>query len=81
MDIYSMVFRPFEAEARLNNISDFGPYRKETLHFTITKINWLTLFKEIIAVYSVNHTKHINTNWKSCWLLKQVGFKRLIAYK
>jgi hypothetical protein len=28
-------------------------------HFTITKINWLTLFKEIIPVYSENHTKHI----------------------
>jgi hypothetical protein len=25
---------------------------KRTPHFTITKINWLTLFKEIIAVYS-----------------------------
>jgi hypothetical protein len=26
----------------------------------ITTINWLTLFKEIIAVYSENHMKHIN---------------------
>jgi hypothetical protein len=34
---------------------------KKTQHFTITKINWLTLFKEIIAVYSENHTKYINT--------------------
>jgi hypothetical protein len=33
---------------------------KKTVHFTITKINWLTLFKEIIAVYCENHTKHIN---------------------
>jgi hypothetical protein len=31
---------------------------KRTPHFTITEINWLTLFKEIIAVYSVYHTKH-----------------------
>jgi hypothetical protein len=30
---------------------------KRTPHFTITNINWLTLFKEIIAVYSENHTK------------------------
>jgi hypothetical protein len=30
---------------------------KKTLHFTITKINWLTLFKEIIAFYSENHMK------------------------
>jgi len=34
---------------------------KRTPHFTITKINWLTLFKEIIAVYSESHTKFINT--------------------
>jgi hypothetical protein len=33
---------------------------KKTQHFTITKINWLTLLKEIIAVYSENHTKPIN---------------------
>jgi hypothetical protein len=30
---------------------------KKTPHFTITKINWLTLFKEIIAVHSENHTE------------------------
>jgi hypothetical protein len=34
---------------------------KRTPHFTITKINGLTLFKEIIAVYSENRTKPINT--------------------
>jgi hypothetical protein len=34
---------------------------KRTPHFTITKINWLTLFKEVIAVYSENHAKPINT--------------------
>jgi hypothetical protein len=34
---------------------------KRTPHFTIKKINWLTLFKEIIAVYNENHTKPINT--------------------
>jgi hypothetical protein len=34
---------------------------KRTQHFTITKINWLTLFKEIIADYAENHTKPINT--------------------
>jgi hypothetical protein len=28
---------------------------KRTPHITITKINWLTLFKEIIPVYTVNH--------------------------
>jgi len=35
---------------------------KRTPHFTITKINLLTLFKEIIAVCTENHTKHVNTN-------------------
>jgi hypothetical protein len=34
---------------------------KRTPNFTITKINRLMLFKEIIAVYSENHTKPINT--------------------
>jgi hypothetical protein len=34
---------------------------KKTQHFTITKINWLMLFKEIIAVYCKNHTKPIDT--------------------
>jgi hypothetical protein len=34
---------------------------KRTPHFTIKKINWLTLFKEIIAVYSENQAKPINT--------------------
>jgi hypothetical protein len=33
---------------------------QRTPHFTITKINWLMLFKEIIAVYSENRTKYIN---------------------
>jgi hypothetical protein len=35
---------------------------KTTPHFTITKINWLMLFKEIIAVCSENHTKPTYTN-------------------
>jgi hypothetical protein len=34
---------------------------KKTQHSTITKINWLILLKEIIAVYSENHMKPINT--------------------
>jgi hypothetical protein len=37
---------------------------KKTQHFTITKINWLMLFKETVAVYTENHTKHINTKRK-----------------
>jgi hypothetical protein len=50
-----------EVEARLNNIKNSVRTTKKTQHFTITKINWLTLFKEIIAVYSEKHTKHTNT--------------------
>jgi len=47
---------------------------KRTLHFTITKINWLMLFKEIIAVYAKNHTKHMNkkcsvTDRESRWYI------------
>jgi hypothetical protein len=47
---------------------------KRTPHFTITKLNWLTLFKEIIAVYSENHTKAINTkcsitDYQSRWFI------------
>jgi hypothetical protein len=34
---------------------------KRTPNFTITKINWLILFKEIIAVYSEKHAKPIKT--------------------
>jgi hypothetical protein len=56
---------------------------KETPHFTITKINWLTLFKEIIAVYSENHTRPTNTKFSiaDCfcrWYISQMvpfGFK------
>jgi hypothetical protein len=32
---------------------------KRTPHFTITKINWLMLFKEIIAVYTEKHIKSV----------------------
>jgi hypothetical protein len=34
---------------------------RKTPYFTVTKINRLTLFKEIIAVYSENRTKPTNT--------------------
>jgi hypothetical protein len=46
---------PFEAEARLNNICKFSPNRKEntTLHHYKDQL--------VNAVYSENHTKHINT--------------------
>jgi hypothetical protein len=49
------------------------PQRKQ--HFTITKINWLTLFKEIIAFYFENHKKQIRSIGKmqTYWLKKAGG--------
>jgi hypothetical protein len=35
----------------------------EPTHFTITKISWVKMFKEIIAVYSENHTKLMTTEY------------------
>jgi hypothetical protein len=60
-----LVSRWLESEAGLSNIyiyKDSARTSKRTPHFTVTKINWLMLFKEMIAVYSENHTKPINTN-------------------
>jgi hypothetical protein len=37
---------------------------KRTPHFTITTINWLTMFKEIIHVYSEIQTKPICTHYE-----------------
>jgi hypothetical protein len=34
---------------------------KKTQPITITRINWLMLFEEIIVVYSENHMKPIHT--------------------
>jgi hypothetical protein len=38
-----------------------GRTSKRTPHFTITRISWLILFKEVTAGYSENGTKPINT--------------------
>jgi hypothetical protein len=42
------------------------PTSRETKHFSITKINWQILVRETVAVYSENHSKHINTAWAKC---------------
>jgi hypothetical protein len=39
---------------------------KKTQRFTITKINLLMVFKEIIAVYTENHTKHKKCRLTDC---------------
>jgi hypothetical protein len=46
---------------------------KRIPHFTITEINWLTLFKKIIAVHSEKHIKPINTKNQHYRLLREVG--------
>jgi hypothetical protein len=57
------VFTPLKPKTCLHRPVFKNPVRtaKKTQLFTITKINWLTLFKEITAVYTENHTKPINT--------------------
>jgi hypothetical protein len=44
-----------EPEARLKIFKDSVRTAKKAQHLTVTKINRLTLFKEIIAVYSENN--------------------------
>jgi hypothetical protein len=46
---------------------------KRTPHFTITEINWLTLFKEVISVYSENNTKHVNIQNAALQIIKAGG--------
>jgi hypothetical protein len=41
---------------------------KKTQHVSMTTINWVMLFGEIIAVHSENHTKLIHTLWAKCRL-------------
>jgi hypothetical protein len=41
------------------------PQRKHKI-FTITRMNWLTLFKEIIAVYSENHGEWVKWRVTEC---------------
>jgi hypothetical protein len=48
-------------ESHVNTTSTFSLYVRENATHHITKINWLTLFKEIITVPSDNHTKPIHT--------------------
>jgi hypothetical protein len=41
----------------------------KTQHFTITKINWLMLFRKIIAAYSENYTEGIHSCGQSAELI------------
>jgi hypothetical protein len=51
------VFNLLKPEARQIIFKNSVLIAKKTQLVTITKINWLTLFKEIFAVYSDNHMK------------------------
>jgi hypothetical protein len=46
---------------------------KKAPHFTITKINWLTLFKEIISVYSENNIKTAKWKQNKVFLIVEAG--------
>jgi hypothetical protein len=45
-------------------INDLVRTAKKAQHFTITKINFLMLFKEVISVYTENHTKTTTTKYR-----------------
>jgi hypothetical protein len=64
---------PIKHEADPNNILKLVFTVKKTQHVSNTEINWLMLFREIIAVYSENHTKPINTFCEQNAELKQVN--------
>jgi hypothetical protein len=49
---------------------------EKTPHFTITNINWLMLFKGIIAVYSENHATPIYTHNAALLTVKADGSYR-----
>jgi hypothetical protein len=55
--------KPFEAEICQIIFNNSARTSKKTPNFTIIKINWLMLFKKIIAVYSKNRTKLIDTKY------------------
>jgi hypothetical protein len=42
-------------------LTNSAPIAEITKHFSITKINWIRLFREIITVYLQNHVNSIYT--------------------
>jgi hypothetical protein len=50
-------FNPLKPKLLLTTFKNSVRTSKRTPHFTITNINWLILFSEMIPVYSKNHTK------------------------
>jgi hypothetical protein len=52
---------------------------KKTLYVTISKINLLLLFMEIIHVYSENNTRHINTKCTVILIVRAVPWLRRLV--
>jgi hypothetical protein len=70
-------------DSRIQTSKDSVRTAKKTPHFTVTKINRLTLFKEIIAVCSENHRNHVTHSMgkmQRCWLLKKVVSTRTSVF-
>jgi hypothetical protein len=55
------IIKPLESNVVLNITSEFSPYLKEKRTRNQYKHQFATLFKEIIHVYTENHTEPINT--------------------
>jgi hypothetical protein len=67
-----MTVSPLESKIDCTIFKSSVRTSKRTPHFTITKINWLTLFKEIIAVYTEKSYKTHKYKMQSYLLLVQV---------
>jgi hypothetical protein len=63
-DFTALIFRSLEFIRIIFNNS--ARTAKRTQHFTVPRINCLILFKEVLADYSKNHMKPINTMLATC---------------
>jgi hypothetical protein len=69
-----MYIKYLETEFWLNNIQNFGSYLAYNVLLLCYKINRLMLFREIIALYSENHTKCTKYRIQSLKKLKRVVY-------
>jgi hypothetical protein len=60
---FQMCFNPWKPKLVWIILKNLLRCLKITQYICITKVNWLILFNGIIAVYSGNHTKFVNTLW------------------
>jgi hypothetical protein len=69
--IHNLFAKPFKPKLVYVIFKHSARTSKKIQHFAITKINWLTLFKEIIAVFCEKHMDPINKfRGKNLGLLK-----------